>query len=108
MVRDILEVGVVLGLAIGGVAVAIYEKKIPLVIPQPVPIIEFPAPPPPPVAPLAPVSAEGEMPLQAATRDPQLIVIPLPRAHQALDKIEDHLTQIQQIIDRIEKKADEK
>lgn len=112
MIREIVEAGVILGLAICGVAVAIYNhdlKQSPVqpnvvhVIPVPV---ETPAPPPPPPAPSvvepeagsAQVSEEGEMPLQ---RDPP------PRALKAIDTIEQRLLKIQERIDRIEKKASE-
>lgn len=120
MLREIVEIGVVLGLAIGGVAVAIYNHDLKTVTPNvvqviPVPV-ETPAPPPPPPPAMVveveagsaeAVSQEGETPLQKPPRSPQDIVIPPPRAVQAIDKIEDRLLQIQQRIDRIEKKASE-
>lgn len=112
MVREIIEAGVVLGLAVGGVALAIYDQGVPLPRIKPpieAPVAPVPAPPPPPPPPVEESKSEdGEMPLQAAPRDPQLIVVPPPRAEQALDKIEDKLLRIQERIDRIEKKADEK
>lgn len=120
MLREIVEIGVVLGLAIGGVAVAIYNHDVrqattPNVV-QVIPVpAETPAPPPPPPASAVEVEAgsaevvseEGETPLQKPPRNPQDIVIPEPRAIQAIDHIEDRLLQIQQRIDRIEKKASE-
>lgn len=119
MLREIVEIGVVLGLAIGGVAVAIYNHDLKTVTPnvvQVVPVpVETPAPPPPPPVTVVEVEAgsteavsqEGETPLQKPARSPQDIVIPPPRAIQAIDHIEDRLLQIQQRIDRIEKKASE-
>ena len=115
MIREIVEIGVVLGLAIGGVAVAIYNHDLKTVTPNvvhvvPVPV-ETPAPPPPPAIVAAEpthveaISQEGETPLQKPPRSPQDIVIPPPRSIQAIDKIEDRLLHIQQRIDRIEKKA---
>ena len=120
MLREIVEIGVILGLAVSGVAVAIYNHEmkqattpnIVHVIPVPV---ETPAPPPPPPPSVVEVEAgsaevvseEGETPLQKPPRSPQDIVIPPPRSIQAIDKIEDRLLQIQQRIDRIEKKASE-
>jgi hypothetical protein len=117
MLREIVEIGVVLGLAVGGVAVAIYNHEMKALTPNivhvvPVPV-ETPAPPPPPAPTVVEVEAgsaeavsqEGETPLQKPPRSPQDIVIPPPRSIQAIDKIEDRLLQIQQRIDRIEKKA---
>ncbi|TXH54482.1 MAG: hypothetical protein E6Q97_10905 [Desulfurellales bacterium] len=120
MLREIVEIGVVLGLAIGGVAVAIYQHEVKeMTTPNVVHVIpvpaETPAPPPPPPVTVVeveagstdPVSLEGETPLQKPLRNPQDIVIPPPRAVQAIENIEDRLLRIQQRIDRIEKKASE-
>jgi len=118
MLREIVEIGVVLGLAIGGVAVAIYNHEVKTLTPNivhvvPVPV-ETPVPPPPPppatvveveAGSAEVVSEEGETVLQKPPRSPQDIVIPPPRSIQAIDKIEDRLLHIQQRIDRIEKKA---
>jgi len=117
MLREIVEIGVVLGLAIGGVAVAIYNHEMKTLTPNivhvvPVPV-ETPAPPPPPsvveveAGSAEVVSEEGGTPLQKTPRDPADIVIPPPRAIQAIDNLENRVLEIQQRIDRVEQKLDE-
>ena len=120
MLREIVEIGVVLGLAIGGVAVAIYNHDLKTVTPNvvhvvPVPV-ETPAPPPPPPPAMVVeveagsaevVSEEGEVSLQKPPRDPATIEIPPSPKIPTIEKIEDRVLQIQMRIDRVEQRLDE-